>query len=93
VQEVLVDRRELVAQHFVEVLDDLGVAFHAGLLALEGMTALYALWTSARSDGSGELERTGRARSRKLLVEDKLGTLGATTAAGRHTQTRLEIPQ
>ena len=29
VQEVLVDRGELVVQHLVEVLDDLRVAFHA----------------------------------------------------------------
>jgi bacterioferritin len=34
VQEVLVDRGELVAQDLVEVLDDFAVAFHALLLVL-----------------------------------------------------------
>ena len=28
VQEILVDRRQLVLEHFVEVLDDLGIALH-----------------------------------------------------------------
>src|SRR6185312_13601668 len=31
-QEVLVDRDQFVAQHLVEVLDDLGVALHGGFL-------------------------------------------------------------
>jgi hypothetical protein len=42
-QEILVDRYQLVAEHGVEMFDDLRVAFHWGLLAIflfgRGITA------------------------------------------------------
>src|SRR6266571_4373309 len=57
-QQILVDRRELVAQRLVEIVDDLGVAFHARLLWLrwsgpgdgapKPLTALFRLFLSQK---------------------------------------------
>src|SRR5882672_1482580 len=62
VQEVLVDRRELVREDLVQVLDDLLVAFHARLLVRDDRE--YHARASKRGAWSGGAEARLRVRLR-----------------------------
>jgi hypothetical protein len=50
-QEILVDRGELVAEHAIQVLDDLGVAFHRDLL----MNGIVPIEASCADSGARRL--------------------------------------